>query len=68
MVFKMLVLALLACIVASLAKAMFHMSSGPDQSGDMVRALTWRISLSLALFGILMLGARLHLIVPHGGP
>lgn len=30
--------------------------------------LTWRISLSLALFLFLMLGARLHLIVPHGGP
>jgi hypothetical protein len=68
MFFKMLVVVLLACVVASLAKAMFHMSSGPDQSGQMVRALTWRISLSLALFGLLMLGARLHLIVPHGGP
>jgi hypothetical protein len=68
MLFKMLVLVLLAGVVASLAKAMFHMSSGPDQSGQTVRALTWRISLSLALFGILMLGARLHLIVPHGGP
>jgi hypothetical protein len=68
MLFKMLVLILLAAIVASLAKAMFHMSSGPDQSGQTVRALTWRISLSLALFGLLMLGARLHLIVPHGSP
>ena len=68
MLFKILVLVLLAGIVASLAKAMFHMSSGPDQSGQTVRALTWRISLSLALFGLLMLGARLHLIVPHGSP
>lgn len=68
MLFKLLVLGLLACVVASLAKAMVHMSSGPDQSGQTVRALTWRISLSLALFGLLMLGARLHLIVPHGGP
>jgi hypothetical protein len=68
MLFKVLILVLLACIVASLAKAMFHMSSGPDQSGQTVRALTWRISLSLALFGLLMLGARLHLIVPHGSP
>ncbi len=68
MLFKLVVLLLLGCIIASLAKAMFHMSSGPDQSGQTVRALTWRISLSLALFGLLMLGARLHLIVPHGGP
>jgi hypothetical protein len=68
MIFKMFVLALLVCIIASLGKALFHMSSGPDQSGSTVRALTWRISLSLAQFAFLMLGARLHLIVPHGGP
>jgi hypothetical protein len=68
MFFKILVLVLLAAVVANLAKALFHMSSGPDQSGQTVRALTWRISLSLALFAVLMLGARLHLIVPHGGP
>ena len=65
---KVLVLLLLLAIVASLAKAMFHMSSGAAQSAQTVQALSWRIGLSLALFLILMAGAYLHLISPHGAP
>jgi hypothetical protein len=45
----LIVLALLA-IVASLGKALFSMSSGPEHSARVVQALTWRIGLSLALF------------------
>jgi hypothetical protein len=33
-----------------------------------VRALTWRIGLSVALFLLLLLGWYLGLIQPHGGP
>jgi cytochrome bd-type quinol oxidase subunit 2 len=55
-VFKVLVVATLLAIVASLGKALFHMSSGPDQSEQTVRALTMRISLSIGLF-LLLLGA-----------
>jgi hypothetical protein len=65
---KILVLLLLVAIVASLGKAMFHMSSGAEQSAKTVQALSWRIGLSLALFLILMAGAYLHLISPHGAP
>lgn len=66
--FKVIVVVLLGCIIASLGKALFHMSSGPTQSGAMVQALYWRIGLSLLLFVLLMIGAYLHLISPHGGP
>ena len=66
--FKIVVIALLGCIVVSLGKALFHMSSGPSQSGAMVQALAWRIGLSLALFVLLMAGYFMHLISPHGGP
>jgi Protein of unknown function (DUF2909) len=66
--FKLVVIVLLGCIVASLGKALFHMSSGPAQSGEMVQALYWRIGLSLLLFVLLMTGAHLHVISPHGGP
>jgi hypothetical protein len=55
-VFKIIVIALLGCIVLSLGKALFHMSSGPSQSGEMVQALAWRIGLSLVLFVLLMGG------------
>ncbi len=66
--FKVIVIVLLGCIVASLGKALFHMSSGPNQSGEMVQALYWRIGLSLLLFVMLMTGYHLHMISPHGGP
>jgi hypothetical protein len=66
--FKVIVIVLLGCIVASLGKALFHMSSGPNQSGEMVQALYWRIGLSLLLFVLLMTGYHLHMISPHGGP
>ncbi len=64
--FKVIVVVLLGCIVGSLGKALFHMSSGPNQSGEMVQALYWRIGLSLLLFVLLMTGAHFHMISPHG--
>jgi hypothetical protein len=66
--FKVVVVVLLGAIVVSLGKAMFHMSSGPGQSGEMVQALAWRVGLSLVLFAVLMGGFYLHLISPHSGP
>lgn len=57
-------LALLA-VVVSLGKALFHMTSSPDQSGQVVRALTFRIALSIALFVFLMLGWHFGLIAPN---
>lgn len=44
-------------IVASLGQALFAMSSGPDSSGRMVRALTIRIALSVVLFATLAAGS-----------
>lgn len=55
MEFKYLIIAILVLIVASLGKALFHLSgSGPDDSGKMVKALTWRIGLSVGLFLLLI--------------
>jgi cytochrome bd-type quinol oxidase subunit 2 len=63
--FKALVAVVLVAIVASLGKALFHMSSSPEQSEQTVRALTVRIGLSIALF-LLLLGAwHFGLISPH---
>ena len=63
-----LVLVLMVAIVASLGKAMFHMSSGPEQSARTLRALKVRITLSVALFLVLMAGWHFGLISPHTGP
>ncbi|HUA90077.1 MAG TPA: DUF2909 domain-containing protein [Steroidobacteraceae bacterium] len=64
--FKTVIAFVLIGIVASLGKALFHMSSSPEQSAQMVRALTVRISLSIALFVFLLVAWYAGLIEPHG--
>jgi len=55
--FKYLVILILGLIVFSLGKALFHLSSSePGNSVKMVRALSWRIGLSVLLFLLLLLG------------
>jgi hypothetical protein len=67
---KVLMLVVLAGIVVSLGKALFHMSSGGSDtaahSAMMVRALTVRIGLSVALFVLLMIAWYFGVISPHG--
>jgi formate/nitrite transporter FocA (FNT family) len=54
-VFKFLVVAMLALILISLAKALYHMtSSKPEDGAKMVKALAWRIGLSVVLFVLLL--------------
>lgn len=64
---KFLIIVALIGIVASLGHALFTMSSGPTNSNRMVQALTVRISLSVALFVLLLVGWHFGLITPHGG-
>jgi hypothetical protein len=57
MQFKYVVLVALALILGSLAKALFHLSGNtPGDDGKMVRALAWRVGLSIALFALLIVG------------
>jgi hypothetical protein len=63
---RTVIVLLLVFILLSLGQALFSMASGPDPSGRMVRALTVRITLSLALFGLLFVGWHLGLIAPVG--
>jgi hypothetical protein len=67
---KVLIGVVLVAIVASLGKALFHMSSGGSNSVEhsamMARALTVRIGLSVALFALLMLAWYFGVITPHG--
>jgi hypothetical protein len=62
---KVLIAVLLIGIVLSLGQALFAMSSGPDQSGRMVRALSVRVVLSLLLFALVMVGSHFGLIEPN---
>ena len=63
---ELLVIATLVAIVISLGHALFSMTSGPTDSKRMVRALTIRVALSIALFAFLMIGWYFGLIEPHG--
>lgn len=57
MLVKIVVVILLLVIVGSLASGLFFMLRDDADSDRMVRALTWRIGLSIAAFALLMLGA-----------
>ncbi len=62
---RYLVIVLLLLILISLGKALFHLSSSkPHDSGKMVRALGWRIGLSILLFVLLIAAGALGLIQP----
>ena len=60
----LIVLALLV-IVASLGKALFSMSSGPENSARVVEALSWRIGLSVSLFVGILVSYHFGWISPH---
>ena len=65
--FKFLVVAILIGILVSLGSALFHLVH--DRKGEtknMVRALTVRISLSVALFILLFIAWAAGWIQPHG--
>ncbi len=63
---SVLLVAALAFAVFSLGQAMFAMARGPDASGAVVRALTRRIIISVALFCFLLAGWKLGWLQPHG--
>jgi len=65
-VFKYLVVAMLVLILISLAKALFHLTGAKQQdSAKMVKALAWRIGLSVALFVLLLVAYYIGWIDPQ---
>ena len=63
--FRLLVIGTLLAILWSLGSALYYMSRGQGDSGRMLRALTWRIGLSIALLLLIVVAARLGWIAPH---
>jgi len=64
MEFKYLVVVILALILISLGKALFHLSRDKGDSRAMARALSWRIGLSVLLFVLLIAAYHLGWIEP----
>ena len=63
---RLLVIAVLAGILFSLGSALFHLTSDRGDPRRLLRALTLRIGLSVALFLLLFVAWYLGLIRPHG--
>ncbi len=66
MLIKVLIITTLLAILVSLASGMVFLVKDKGQSQRTAKALTVRITLSVALFGLLMLGIFTGHIKPHG--
>lgn len=62
---RFVVLLWMLAIAGFLFSGLFSLLRAKPESHATVRALTWRIALSISLFAFLMLGARLGVIDPH---
>lgn len=65
MLIKIVIVAVFLMIVASLFSALFFFYKDKGASTRTVKALTIRISLSILLFALLMLGLYTGVITPH---
>jgi TRAP-type C4-dicarboxylate transport system permease large subunit len=73
---RLFVIVVFLGILVSLGSALFHLARGSsrnkprsvEDSRKMARALTWRVTLSLLLFLLLMAAWYAGLISPHGIP
>lgn len=63
---RIVIFLVLAGIIASLGVALFHLAGNRGDSDKLLRSLTLRVILSVALFLLLMIAWRAGLIRPHG--
>lgn len=66
MIFKILIVLLLFIVIFSLGQALFYLIKDEGKSDRMVKALSWRIGLSVFIFLLLLIGQAVGLIQPHG--
>ncbi|MCW8899582.1 MAG: DUF2909 domain-containing protein [Gammaproteobacteria bacterium] len=64
--FKIVMVLILLFIIFSLGVALFAFVKKDRNSDKMIKALTYRIALSIGLLILLMLGAQFGLITPNG--
>lgn len=63
---KLIIITVLLFIIASLGSALYNLVKGKDRSIRTVKALTIRITLSIALFFFLIIAFAVGWITPHG--
>lgn len=65
-IIKAIIIILLLTILFALGSALYYLITDDKENSErIVRALTWRIGLSLALFALLFIAFALGLITPH---
>jgi succinate dehydrogenase hydrophobic anchor subunit len=64
--FKIIIILLLLAILISLASGLFFMIKDRGQTSRAVTSLTFRITISIALFVMLFVGYVTGLVKPHG--
>lgn len=62
----LLVLAFLAVIVFNLGAGLYYLLVDRGQTKRTVRALSWRVGLSVALVLLLVIGMATGVVQPHG--
>jgi succinate dehydrogenase/fumarate reductase cytochrome b subunit len=63
---KLVIISFLVVILYNLGSGLYYMMIDKGESDRMVRALTWRIALSVALIAIIGIGIWTGWIQPHG--
>jgi hypothetical protein len=63
---RLLVVGILLAILFSLGSALWQLSAGRGDSRRMLRSLSWRAGLSIALLALLVVAASRGWITPHG--
>ena len=62
----LLIVAFLILIIYNLGAGLYYMMTDKGQTDRTVKALTWRIGLSVLLIVLVMIGIWTGLIKPHG--
>jgi len=63
---KLMIILLIGIILYSLGSGLFYLVRDKSESTRVVKALTWRIGVSLFLFIMLFIAFALGWISPHG--
>jgi len=66
MLFKLIVILFLVIILYSLGSGLYYLVRNTEETDRVVKALTWRIALSIVLFVLILLAYSFGWIAPHG--
>lgn len=64
-IIKAIIIILFICIFVALGSALYYLIQDKSDSDRIVKALTWRIGLSVFLFILLMVAFAMGWITPH---